>query len=81
MSNNEALYSQNDMDNVLAAIAKFKKEADQSHQLLWAVIHEAGGEIVLPHLLWMTEQDTTKEIIIWDDPVGLQMHLKVQLNV
>jgi len=76
-SNSHPIYDQEDMNFTLAAIKKYKKEAEQSHQLLWAVIHEAGGEIVLPHRLWIEiDAGETREIIMWDDRDG--MHLKVK---
>jgi hypothetical protein len=73
----EKMYTAADMQLALAAVEKFKKEAEQSHQLLWAVIHEAGGEIAVPHRLWI-EVDKTREIIMWDDPVEYRMHLKAK---
>jgi hypothetical protein len=77
-NSHEPIYNQDDMDVVLSKLRKAEKEAEQSHQLLWAVIHEAGGEVALPHRLWIESDDEVKEIIMWDDPVEFKMHLKVK---
>lgn len=77
MSNHidEKIYTQEDMDSVLTAMRKTAKENEQSHQLLWAVVHAAGGEVSVPYALWM-EPSEERELVVWDDFATLTMKLK-----
>ena len=74
----EKIYTQGDMDVALAAIQNFKKEAEQSKQLLWAVVAAAGGTIAVPYTAWQDDRPE-KEIVMWDSPASLQMYLQVRL--
>ena len=77
-SNNshEPVYNQEDMDNVLAAVAKFKREAELSNQLLWAVVQAAGGHVKVPYQTW-ANGEPTREIAMWDDPITYEMNLQI----
>lgn len=76
MSNEENIYSQADMDNVLAELSKAKREAELSHQLLWAVVQTAGGHISVPYSIWAGDAD--RELAMWDDPATYELNLQVQ---
>jgi hypothetical protein len=72
----ELIYDQQDMDNVLDALSKSKREAELSHQLLWAVVQSAGGHIKVPYSIWAGEPD--RELVMWDDPATYELNLRVQ---
>ena len=74
--NHEPIYSQGDMDNVLSAIAKFKREVELSNQLLWATVKAAGGHVSLPYENWSGEP--TRELVMWDDPQTYAMHIQIK---
>jgi len=74
-NSHEPVYNQEDMDNVLAAIAKFKREAELSNQLLWAVVQAAGGHVKVPYQTWAGAP--TREIAMWDDPITYEMNLRI----
>ena len=78
MSSNshDPIYNQDDMDNVLEALRKAKREAELSHQLLWAVVQSAGGHVKVPYSLWAG--DPERELAMWDDPATYEMNLQVQ---
>lgn len=76
MSNEENIYSQADMENVLAELRKVKREAELSHQLLWAVVQSAGGHVKVHYSLWAGDPD--RELVMWDDPATYEMNLQVQ---
>ena len=78
MSNNshDPIYNQADMDTVLAALSKAKREAELSHQLLWAVVQVAGGHVKVPYSIWAGDPD--RELAMWDDPATYEMNLRVQ---
>jgi hypothetical protein len=76
----EPIYNQEDMDVVLGKLRKAEKDAEQSKQLLWAVVDAIGGEVAIPYLAWM-DHKPTKELIMWDDPVTLKLHLKVNRHL
>lgn len=82
MSNNEeAIYSQKDMDNVLEAVAKFKREAELSNQLLWAVVHITGGHVKVPYQIWANgDGEISHKLAMWDNPETHEMNLKVVEN-
>ena len=82
MSNNnyEFLYTQEDMNNVLAAIAKFKREAELSNQLLWSVVDTVGGHVRVPYGIW-TSGESDREIVMWDDPQTHEMNLLIGVGV
>jgi hypothetical protein len=77
-SNNDEvlIYTQGDMDNILAQLRKFQKEAEVSHQLVWAILHTVG-EVAIPHKT-MIEGDATRELIFWDDPSTYVMRVKAK---
>jgi hypothetical protein len=75
--NHEPIYNQDDMDTVLARLRVAQKEADHSKQLLWAVVQAAGGEVAIPHSYWL-EGETSRDLLMWDDPVAFVMRLKTQ---
>jgi hypothetical protein len=76
MSNShEPIYNQEDMSAVLATLQRVSKDAEQSKQLLWAVVDKVGGEIAIPYNAWL-DNKPTKELAMWDDPATLQLHLK-----
>jgi RES domain-containing protein len=72
----ELLYTQDDMDLVLARARNAEKENELTHQLLWAVIEAAGGEIAVPHSLFL-RGPSERELLVWDDHAKFQMRLKV----
>ena len=74
--NHDPIYNQQDMDNVLEALRKAKREAELSHQLLWAVVQSAGGHVKVPYSLWAG--DPERELAMWDDPATYEMNLQVQ---
>ena len=74
--NHDPIYNQDDMDNVLEALRKAKREAELSHQLLWAVVQSAGGHVKVPYSLWAG--DPERELAMWDDPATYEMNLQVQ---
>ena len=78
MSSNshDPIYNQDDMENVLAELRKAKREAELSHQLLWAVVQSAGGHVKVHYSLWAG--DPERELVMWDDPETYEMNLKVQ---
>lgn len=78
MSSNshDPIYNQDDMENVLAELRKAKREAELSHQLLWAVVQSAGGHVKVPYSLWAG--DPERELAMWDDPATYEMNLQVQ---
>lgn len=76
MSKEENIYSQGDMDNVLGELSKAKKEAELSHQLLWAVVQAAGGHVKVHYSIWAGDPD--RELVMWDDPATYEMNLRVQ---
>jgi hypothetical protein len=75
--NEELIYSQGDMEGVLAQLRDANKEAEQSKQLLWAVVQATGGEVEVPYTAWLTG-DPTKELIMWDDTETFRLHLKIK---
>lgn len=76
--NQELIYSQDDMNPVLKAVQKYKKEAEHSHQLLYAVL-KVTGEVGVPYDLWLDWQDgDVREIIMRDDEKNRQLRLKVK---
>ena len=72
----ENIYSQADMENVLAELRKSKREAELSHQLLWAVVRSAGGHVQVPYSIWSGKPD--RQLAMWDDPKTHEMNLEVQ---
>ena len=70
----EKIYTQSDMEEVLAQVQGAKKEAERAHQLLWLAIHVAGGSIHIPHALWMG--DEIRELKFQDDPVNLMLEIE-----
>lgn len=77
--NEELVYTQGDMDVVLAKLRDAEKEAEHSKQLLWAVVEAAGGEIAIPYIAWL-DGHPTKELVMWDNQATLSLHLKVRNN-
>ena len=77
-TNHEAIYNQDDMDNVLTKLRSAEKDAEQSKQLLWAVVDEINGEISIPYDAWLTDLDLTKELLMWDDPATLRMYIRTR---
>jgi hypothetical protein len=85
MSNKEPIeiYTQDDMDTVLAATRKFeeenaslKRENELTHQLLWAVVEAAGGRVAVPYETWSTG-GASRQLAIQDDPITYEMVLQV----
>jgi hypothetical protein len=76
-NSHEPIYNQDDMDVVLARLRSAEKEAEQSKQLLWSVVDAVGGEVAIPYLAWL-DGNPTKELIMWDDPATLSLHLKIK---
>jgi hypothetical protein len=74
--NQEPIYTQGDMDNVLEKLRAAEREAELSHQLLWATVQSAGGHVKIPYSLWAG--DPNRELIMWDDPATYEMNLQVQ---
>lgn len=72
----DPIYNQDDMDVVLEALSKAKREAELSHQLLWAVVQAAGGHVKVHYSLWSGEPE--RDLIMWDDPATLEMNIKVR---
>lgn len=72
----EPIYNQEDMENVLAELRKAKREAELSHQLLWATVQSAGGHVKVPYSIWAGEPD--RELVMWDDPATYELNLQVQ---
>lgn len=72
----EFLYAQRDMDIVLAELSKAKREAELSHQLLWAVVQAAGGHVKVHYSIWAGDPD--RELVMWDDPTTYEMNLQIQ---
>ena len=79
MSSNshDPIYNQDDMDNVLSKLRSAEKEAEQSRQLLWAVVDTVGGEVAIPYSYWL-DNEPVKEMLIWDDPETYKMHLRTR---
>jgi DNA phosphorothioation-dependent restriction protein DptG len=77
MSKEELIYSQEDMDVVLEKLRAAEKEAEQSKQLLWAVVDHVGGEVAIPYLAWL-DGVHTKELTMWDDTETYMMHLRTR---
>lgn len=77
---NEApIYTQDDMDGVLAKLRAAEKESEQARQLLWAAVDAAGGEIAISHRVWIEiGPDDLRELMFWDDPITFTMHLKIR---
>ncbi len=75
-NSHDPIYNQDDMENVLTELRKAKREAELSHQLLWAVVQAAGGHIKVHYSLWAGEPD--RELVMWDDPATYEMNLQVQ---
>ena len=73
----ELIYTQGDMDEVLEKLREANKEAELSRQLLWAVVDKVGGEVAVPYIAWLNEKPN-KELIFWDDEKTFMMHLKTQ---
>lgn len=71
----ELIYSQSDMDGVLAKLRDAQKEVEQSHQLLWATVFAAGGHVAIPLSVWMGAPD--RQLMFWDEPATSEMHIKV----
>ena len=72
------IYTQDDMDVILAQLRNAQKDAEQSKQLLWAVVDQVGGEIAIHFTAWL-DGDLTKQLVMWDD--NLQLHLKAVTDV
>lgn len=72
----ELLYTQDDLETVLARARAAERENELTHQLLWAVIEAAGGEVAVSHSL-LIQGPTERELLVWDDHTKFQMHLKV----
>lgn len=85
MSNrHELIYNQEDMDFVLEKlreaekkVEEIQKEAEQSKQLLWAVVNEFGGEISIPYMAWL-DLMPTKALLFWDDVQTHRLHIKTK---
>jgi hypothetical protein len=73
----ELLYTQDDMDLVLARATAAERENELTHQLLWGVIEAAGGEVAVPHSL-LIQGPSERELIVWDNHYEFKMHLKVR---
>lgn len=73
----ELIYTQDDMEEVLEKLREANKEAELSRQLLWAVVDKVGGEVAIPYIAWLNEKPT-KELIFWDDTQTFMMHLKTR---
>jgi hypothetical protein len=73
----DAIYNQDDMNVVLAALRKAEKEAEHAKQLLWATVDAAGGEIAIPYSYWL-DNEPVKELAMWDDPETYKMHLRTR---
>ena len=71
----EVIYTQDDMDDVLEKLRAAEKEAELSRQLLWAVVDNAGGEVSIPYIAWLNDKPN-KELIFWDNTETFMMHLK-----
>lgn len=81
MSNShEPIYTQDDLDTVLAKLRAAEKEAEQSRQLLWSVVDAVGGEVAIPYLAWL-DGNPTKQLIMWDDTATLTLHLKIKSTI
>ncbi len=70
------IYNQQDMDNILEILSKAKREAELSHQLLWATVQAAGGHVRIPYSVWTGDPD--RELVMWDDPVTYELNLHIQ---
>ena len=78
MSNNhEPIYNQDDMDNVLNKLRSAEKDAEQSKQLLWAVVDTVCGQVAIPYSYWL-DNEPVKELLMWDDPETYKMHLRTR---
>ena len=76
-TDNEVIYTQGDMDRILEKLRNEQKESEQSRQLLWAVIEAAGGEVAVPHKLFI-EGPSDRELLVWDNHAEFKMHLRVR---
>ena len=75
----ELVYSQEDMADVLKKLSAAKREAELSHQLLWAVVQSAGGHVKVHYSLWVGEP--VREIEMWDDPSTYELNLRVRWGI
>lgn len=73
----ELIYSQADLNDVLKQLRDAKHEYELAHQMLWAVIEAAGGEVRVPHRLFI-EGEVTRELAVADDPVNFVMILSTR---
>lgn len=77
--NEEPIYTQDDLDNVLTKLRSAEKESEQARQLLWATVDAAGGEVTIPYRVWLESSPSDpRELIMWDDPTTFTMHLKTK---
>lgn len=47
------VYTQDDVDGILAKLRNAQQEAELSNQLLWAVVEGAGGSVSVSILPWL----------------------------
>lgn len=70
------IYTQADMDIAKDVLEKLRKERNDAHAMIWAIVIEHGGEIGITTEVQMDSMNKGNVLTTWDDPANRKFMIK-----